>query len=93
MSPNVVFNRALEKVRAHPEVRRRFGESLKGYGRDHGGHREGRRNFIEHTEYKNEEDGSRRTRVRFNLAGQFGQAFVFAEVSNQMKGGEFVYGT
>ena len=91
MSPNVVFNRALDKVRDSPEVKRRFGDKLKGYGRDHGGHREGRRNFIEHTEYTDETDGSKRTRVRFNLAGKFGTAFVFAEVSNKMKAGEFVY--
>ena len=55
-----------------------------------GGHREGRRNFVEHTKYKNE-DGSQRTRVRYNLEGRFGHAFVFAEVSNKMPSGEFVY--
>ena len=60
-------------------------------GRDHGGHREGRRNFIEHTNYKSEDDGSNRTRVRFNLEGKYGTAFVFAEVSSDMKSGEFVY--
>lgn len=27
-----------------------FGEPLKAYGQDHGGHKEGRRNFIEHRE-------------------------------------------
>jgi len=92
MSPNAVFNKALDVVRKNPEVKRRFGDTLKGYGRDHGGHREGRRNFIEHTEYTDENDGSKRTRVRFNLEGKFGHAFVFAEVSSAMKSGEFVYG-
>jgi import inner membrane translocase subunit TIM21 len=92
MSPNVVFNRALDVVRENPEIKMRFGTPLKGYGRDHGGKREGRRNFIEHTEYSDKEDGSKRTRVRFNLEGPHGRAFVFAEVSNQMKSGEFVYG-
>ena len=91
MSPNTVFNRALDKARDHPEVSRRFGTPIKGYGRDHGGKREGRRNFIEHTEYKDEEDGSSRTRVRFNLEGPDGNAFVFAEVSSKMPSGEFVY--
>lgn len=91
MSPNAVFNKALEKVREHPDVKRRFGDVIKGYGRDHNGKREGRRNFIEHTEYKNEEDNSNRTRVRFNLEGPRGKAFVFAEVSSAMKSGEFVY--
>ena len=30
-------------------------------------------------------------RVRFNLEGKFGKAFVFAEVSSDMPSGEFVY--
>jgi import inner membrane translocase subunit TIM21 len=91
MSANVVFNNALSKVRENSEVVSRIGTPIKGYGRDHGGKRVGRRNFIEHTEYKSEEDGSGRTRVRFNLEGPHGQAFVFAEVSKQMASGEFVY--
>ena len=56
-----------------------------------GGHREGRRNFIEHTEYQDPQDGSKRTRVRYNLEGRFGAAFCFAEVSSDMPSGEFVY--
>ena len=91
MSPNTVFDKATNIIRENEEVKRRFGEGFKTYGRDHGGHREGRRNFIEHTEYTAEEDGSKRTRVRFNLEGQYGHAFVFAEVSKDMDSGEFVY--
>lgn len=91
MSPNRVFDRSFEIVRKDPEILRRYGDPVKAYGRDHGGHREGRRNFVEHTKYKNEEDGSQRTRVRYNLEGRFGYAFVFAEVSNRMPSGEFVY--
>jgi len=91
MSPNVVFDKATKVIRENGEIGRRFGEPIKVYGRDHGGHREGRRNFIEHTEYTNEDDGSKRTRVRFNLEGKFGKAFVFAEVSSDMPSGEFVY--
>lgn len=91
MSPNSVFNAASRMVRDDPQVRRQYGDSLKFYGRDHGGHREGRRNFIEHTNYTNEEDGSKRTRVRFNVEGQFASAFCFAEVSGDMPSGEFVY--
>jgi hypothetical protein len=45
-----------------------------------------------HTEYTDEQDGSKRCRVRFNLEGQFGNAFVFAEQSSDMKAGEMVYG-
>jgi len=91
MSPNRVFDRSFDIVRKDPDVQKRYGDSLKAYGRDHGGRAEGRRNFVEHTEYQNEEDGSKRTRVRYNLEGRFGMAFVFAEVSNQMPSGEFVY--
>jgi len=91
MSPNAVFDRASSEIRSHPEVQRRFGDSIKTYGRDHGGHREGRRNFIEHTEYTSPDDGTKRTRVRFNLEGPYGAAFVFAEVSKDMPSGEFVY--
>ena len=45
-----------------------------------------------HTEYTSQDDGSNRTRVRFNLEGPHGSAFVFAEVSSDMPSGEFVYG-
>lgn len=92
MSPNKVFDKAFEEIKNHKAlVQRMGGSSLKAYGREHGGHREGRRNFVEHTEYVDKEDGSKRTRVRFNLEGQFGTAFVFAEVSSAMPSGEFVY--
>jgi hypothetical protein len=46
-----------------------------------------------HTEYTDEQDGTKRCRVRFNLEGQFGKAFVFAEQSSDMPAGEMVYGT
>ena len=91
MSPNRVFDRSFDIVRKDPEVLRRFGDNIKAYGRDHGGHREGRRNFIEHTNYVDEADGSKRTRVRYNLEGSYGAAFCFAEVSSAMPSGEFVY--
>ena len=92
MSPNAVFNGAMAKIRTNEEVKQTFRENFKTYGRDHGGHREGRMNLVEHTEYKYvNTDGSKRTsRVRFNLEGQYGMAFVFAEVSDSMPSGEFV---
>jgi import inner membrane translocase subunit TIM21 len=91
MSPNRVFDRSFDVLRKDPEIIRRYGDSIKAYGRDHGGKREGRRNFVEHSEYSDPVDGSKRTRVRYNLESRLGAAFVFAEVSNQMPGGEFVY--
>mmetsp|Transcript_28873 Transcript_28873/g.32380 ORF Transcript_28873/g.32380 Transcript_28873/m.32380 type:complete len:250 (+) Transcript_28873:111-860(+) len=92
MSPNSVFSRASQTIKENSQVKLKYGESsLKFYGKDHGGHREGRRNFIEHTQFTNEEDGSKRTRVRFNMEGKFASAFCFAEVSSEMPSGEFVY--
>ena len=91
MSPNTVFNGASSIIRENPQVKRQYGDKLKFYGRDHGSHREGRRNFIEHTEYTNQDDGSKRTRVRFNMESQFATAFCFAEVSSDMPSGEYVY--
>lgn len=91
MSPNTVFNNAHYILEKDTDVNFRFGSPIKTYGKDHGGKREGRRNFIEHSEYTDQEDGTKRVRVRFNLEGPKGNAFVFAEVSNDMPAGEFVY--
>mmetsp|Transcript_2755 Transcript_2755/g.4276 ORF Transcript_2755/g.4276 Transcript_2755/m.4276 type:complete len:101 (+) Transcript_2755:490-792(+) len=78
--------------RQHSVVKKRFGDSFKPYGRDHGGYRESRRNFLEQTEYTDPEDDTKRTRVRFNLDGLYGSAFVFAEVSKDTPSGNFVIG-
>ena len=89
LSPNSVFDKAFEVIRSNSTIERVYGTPLKGYGRDHGGHREGRRNFIENTPYKDEKDGSNRMRVRFNIKGPYGEGFAFAEVSDSYDG--FVY--
>merc|ERR1711934_816086 len=47
--------------------------------------------IFRHTHYTEDGEGSKRTRVRFNIQGQYGSAFVFAEVSNKMSPGDFVY--
>ena len=36
MSPNRVFDRSFELIRKEPEILRRYGDSVKAYGRDHG---------------------------------------------------------
>jgi mitochondrial import inner membrane translocase subunit TIM21 len=46
---------------------------------------------VEHTSYTSTEDNTTRTRIRYNMEGQYGNAFVFAEVSSGMPSGEFVY--
>lgn len=88
-SPNTVFDVALDRVKADPRVCTRFGTPLKGYGADRG-RNEGRRNFIEHDEYKHK-DGSTRCRVKFNVEGPLGKAWVFAEASDNMDRGDLVY--
>lgn len=90
MSANHLFNEAFDAVKANHEVNNRYGEPLKGYGRDGGGRREGRRNFVEHKNYV-AEDGTKRLRIRFNIEGPFGNAFVFAEVTSDMPKGQWMY--
>mmetsp|Transcript_9001 Transcript_9001/g.11952 ORF Transcript_9001/g.11952 Transcript_9001/m.11952 type:complete len:287 (-) Transcript_9001:303-1163(-) len=90
MSPNNIFNEAFERLQGNAEIASRYGTPLNAYGKDHGGKREGRRNFIENVSYKGD-DGSNRIRVRFNLKGPYGHGFVYAEVSDKMNPGEYVY--
>jgi len=90
MSPNSVFNQAFEVVRNHSEITARLGTPIKGYGRDYGSSREGRRNFIDHDEYV-DDDGIWRTRVKFNVEGPNGKAQVFAEQAANAGPGEFSY--
>jgi len=90
MSPNTIFNSAHDLLKGHLEVTNHYGDPLKAYGMDNHGGKEGRRNHIEHQEYK-AEDGSSRVRVRFNISGPYGKGIVYAEVSNMMSDGEWVY--
>ena len=62
---------------------------MKAFGKDVG-RSQGRRNHVDHREYR-ADDGSKRTRIRFNVQGTKGQALVYAEVSDKMPGNEFVY--
>lgn len=63
---------------------------MKAFGRDSGRNTEGRRNHVDSFKYQ-AEDGSNRTRVRFNIKGSKGQVHVWAEVSDRMKSDEYVY--
>uniref|UniRef100_A0A7S2W907 Mitochondrial import inner membrane translocase subunit Tim21 n=1 Tax=Rhizochromulina marina TaxID=1034831 RepID=A0A7S2W907_9STRA len=92
ISPNGVFDEAFAQLGKDERVLRTFGEPLKAYGHDSGGHREGRRNFVVHREEKGE-DGSKRMKVRFNVKGPYSGGIVYAEASNQlnMRQGEWVY--
>ena len=68
----------------------RLGLPIHGYGHDHGGHREGRRNRIEHVNLTGK-DGTPRLRIKYNIKGPSGHAYVFAEVNKGMKKNEYVY--
>ena len=90
-APGSLFDEAVTFLREDPEVTARLGTPVKGYGRDHGGHREGRRNFIQHTEVDDARTGQKHIRIKFNLEGPYQKAFVFAEVAPDMSKGEWVY--
>lgn len=92
MSPNTAFDAAFAQLQKNHHVVGMCGEPMSAYGVDHGGHREGRRNFIQHRETK-QPDGSKRLTFKFNLKGPFTSAVVFAECSDKMdmRKGEWVY--
>jgi len=90
MAPNTVFNNALDVVKSNDELKAAIGAPIKGYGRDNGGKRTGRRNFVENKQFK-DEDGIIHTRVRFNAEGPRGKAVIYADVSKDAGKGEFYY--
>jgi hypothetical protein len=63
---------------------------MRAFGRDTGRNTEGRRNHLDSYEYV-ADDGSQRTRVKFNVKGSKGQMLVWMEVSNKMADDQFVY--
>eukprot|EP00598_Pedospumella_elongata_P001051 CAMPEP_0184978276 /NCGR_PEP_ID=MMETSP1098-20130426/8830_1 /TAXON_ID=89044 /ORGANISM="Spumella elongata, Strain CCAP 955/1" /LENGTH=256 /DNA_ID=CAMNT_0027501395 /DNA_START=57 /DNA_END=827 /DNA_ORIENTATION=- len=90
MNPNSLFSEAFEKLRYNEDVVRMAGDSMKAFGRDVGRSTEGRRNHIDSYEYK-AEDGSKRTRIRFNIKGDKAKVLVWAEIADSQADGEFVY--
>ncbi|CAI5706235.1 hypothetical protein KXD40_009733 [Peronospora effusa] len=90
MSPNGLFSESLDFVSDNTDVTSRLGLPIHGYGHDHGGHREGRRNRIEHVNLTSK-DGTPRLRIKYNIKGPSGHAYVFAEVNQGMKKNEYVY--
>lgn len=90
LSGTSVFNDALKLVLDNPDVNRYLGGNVKGYGKDFGGKRAGRRNWIENYIYE-DEDGMQHCRIKFNVEGNRGKGVVFAEKSKEMGAGEFHY--
>eukprot|EP01041_Mallomonas_annulata_P010703 gene10703-22344_t len=90
MAPNTLFNEAFEFVRNNDEITFIVGDNIRAYGRDVGRNTEGRRNIVDSRTYT-DDDGSKRTRVRFHIQGTKGKMAVYAEVSNRMAHNEYVY--
>lgn len=59
MSPNGLFSESLDQLQENSEVTSRIGLPIHGYGHDYGGHREGRRNRIEHVNLKDKSGNPR----------------------------------
>ena len=74
MSPNAVFDTAFERLQRESRITNYFGQNMKAYGRDRSrgaaglGKVEGRRNFVDHVEY-DDEQGVHHTRILFNIEG------------------------
>ena len=90
MSPNSVFNEALDVVKQDQRLKEAIGQPIRGYGRDHGQKRTGRRNHVEHKKFK-DEDNIDHTRIRFNVEGPRGKGVVYADVSADSGKGDFYY--
>lgn len=90
VSPTKLYDDAFARLQYDETVKAQItGEDMRCYGR---GGSESRRNQTDSFSYTEEADGSKRTRIRFNIEGKKGKALVFAEVSDRMPDGEkFVY--
>ncbi len=76
-SPNSMYSRGVDVARSNAEVLRITGDDAKAYGRSVG------RRHIDSRAYVHE-DGSNRTRIRFNIQGKKGRVMVWAEMSDRM---------
>lgn len=90
-SPQAIFDSAVDRLVIKDEILAITGPGPRAYGRDYGAQSEGRRNIVDSRTYKEERDGSNRTRVRFNIKGSKGRVMVWAEVSDKMPTEEYVY--
>lgn len=76
-SPTNMYGRAFDIVRGNAEVQKMTGEDMSAYGRRVGSRQ------IDSRKYTHE-DGTERTRIRFNVMGKRGRAMVWAEMSSRM---------
>lgn len=87
-SPNIIYGKALQKCRTHPEVISVFGEPVKGFGELT---RRGRRQHVSFIEYA--KNGLKRIRVKFYIEGSEPgkRGTVHAEVEENPKNGQFEF--
>ena len=78
-NPNSLFSEVFDILRVKDEIKAITGDPMKAFGRDVGQNTEGRRNHIDSRKYK-ADDGSNRTRIKFNIKGPKGYLYVWAEV-------------
>lgn len=89
-APGHLYDETFDIVRVNDEIMRMTGDPMRAYGMETGRNTEGRRNFIQSRKYV-AEDGSKRTRIRYYVAGPRGKAAIYVEVSDRMENHEFVY--
>nr|XP_004654873.1 mitochondrial import inner membrane translocase subunit Tim21 isoform X2 [Jaculus jaculus] len=87
-SPNIIYGKAFEKCRIHPEVISVFGEPVKGYGEMT---RRGRRQHVSFIEYV--KDGLKHMRVKFYIEGSNPgkQGTVHVEVKENQESGKYEF--
>jgi hypothetical protein len=91
LSPNSVFSESFELVEKNTDVVNMLGSPMKGYGKDHGGRRAGRRNHISSQQWK-DDGGIDHTRILYTAEGPSGGlASVFVEKTSAQGDGDFVY--
>ena len=91
LSPNHVFSTSFDKIRENDHVIGRLGRNVKAYGFDHGGRREGRRNFVTH-DIINDDDGVPHCQVKYTIEGDDGRkGTVYASMKKGAESGMFDY--
>jgi hypothetical protein len=90
LSANTIFSHAFDACKEHPDVTMRLGRPLKAFGHDHGGRREGRRNFVDKDEFKDQK-GNDVVRIKFAVEGPRGKGIIYAARSSNLHRNDFLY--
>lgn len=90
LSANSIYSQAIDACKEHPDVTMRLGKPLKAHGHDHGGRREGRRNFVDKDTFVDAR-GNDVVRIKFDLTGPRGKGTIYAARSSNLSSGQFLY--